>query len=123
MSKDCDWDDIYSMMKKCLDAYESTNSQDGDDNLAARIEAFNAIHFPGGPFADTAPDFHMYGLAKMFGDAYMKVVARKYPSLRVNSVDPGLVYTDLILRMPKYAGKEMEETTAQSPHEVSILII
>jgi NAD(P)-dependent dehydrogenase (short-subunit alcohol dehydrogenase family) len=117
MSKDCDWNVISFMMKECLDAYAST----GDDDLSARIDAFNAIHFPGGPFADTAPDFHMYGLAKMFGDAYMKVVARRYPKLRVNSVDPGLVYTDLILRMPKYAGKEMEETSAQSPHEVSIL--
>ena len=115
MSPECTWETISSMMDECLGAYESTQ----DDTLEARIETFDKIHFPGGPFADTAPDFHMYGLAKMFGDAYMKVIARKYPALRVTSVDPGLVYTDLILRMPKYEGKQKEDTTAQSPHEVS----
>lgn len=115
MSPNCSWNAISSMMNECLDAYASTEGK----SLEERIDAFNKINFPGGPFSDTAPDFHMYGLAKMFGDAYMKVVARKYPKLRVTSVDPGLVYTDLILRMPKYAGKEKDETTAQSPHEVS----
>jgi hypothetical protein len=43
--------------------------------------------------------------------------AHKFPSLRVTSVDPGLVYTDLILKMPKYAGLQKEETSAQSPKE------
>eukprot|EP00956_Cyclotella_meneghiniana_P009776 scaffold13555_cov38-Cyclotella_meneghiniana.AAC.5 len=45
--------------------------------------------------------------------------AKEYPKskLCVVSVDPGLVYTDLILRMPNYAGKGIEETTAQSPKE------
>jgi len=33
----------------------------------------------------------------------------------INSCDPGLVYTDLILKMPKYAGKVREETGAQTP--------
>jgi NAD(P)-dependent dehydrogenase (short-subunit alcohol dehydrogenase family) len=119
MSQDCTWDSISSMIDECLAAYVTTK----DSSLDDRIEAFNKINFPGGPFADSAPDFHMYGLAKMFGDAYMKVTARKYPNLRVTSVDPGLVYTDLILRMPKYEGKEKEETTAQSPHEVSATYI
>lgn len=116
MSPQCSWDTISSMMGECLDAFAATK----DKTLEERIKAFDRINFPGGPFADSAPDFHMYGLAKMFGDAYMKVVARQYPKLRVTSVDPGLVYTDLILRMPKYEGKEKDETTAQSPHEVSV---
>jgi len=115
MSSECSWETILPMINECLETYASTK-----DSLDERIEAFNAIEFPGGPFADTAPDFHMYGLAKMFGDAYMKVVARRYPKLRVASVDPGLVYTDLILRMPKYAGREKDDTGAQSPHEVRI---
>ena len=113
MSLDSTWETLSAMMDECLEAYASTK----DSSLETRIEKFNDINFPGGPFADSAPDFHMYGLAKMFGDAYMKIVARKYPKLRVTSVDPGLVYTDLILRMPKYEGKEKEETSAQSPHE------
>ncbi|KAL3785659.1 hypothetical protein HJC23_008707 [Cyclotella cryptica] len=114
MSSDCTWEStILPMIHICLDAYASTK----ESTLEKRIKAFNAIQFPGGPFADSAPDFHMYGLSKMFGDAYMRVVARKYPKLRVTSVDPGLVYTDLILRMPKYEGKGKGETGAQSPHE------
>ncbi|KAL7479472.1 hypothetical protein ACHAW6_005198 [Cyclotella cf. meneghiniana] len=116
MSTECTWETtILPMIHQSLDAYDSTKK----GTLEQRIEAFKAIQFPGGPFAESAPDFHMYGLSKMFGDAYMRVVARKYPKLRVTSVDPGLVYTDLILRMPKYEGKEKGETGAQSPHEVS----
>ena len=57
----------------------------------------------------------------MFGDAYMLRVARTYPKLRVAAaalVDSGLVYTDLILKMPKYAGSNIGDiTTAQSPEE------
>ena len=113
MSSDCTWETLSAMMDECLNAYASTK----DSSLEKRIEKFNEINFPGGPFADSAPDFHMYGLAKMFGDSYMKIIATKYPKLRVTSVDPGLVYTDLILRMPKYEGKAKDETTAQSPHE------
>ena len=112
-SDDCTWDEtILPMMKKCIDAYTTTES-----SLDERIVSFDKISFPGGPFSDTAPDFHMYGLSKMFGDAYMLHVAKKYPKLRVTSVDPGLVYTDLILKMPKYAGKDIGDTTAQSPEE------
>jgi NADP-dependent 3-hydroxy acid dehydrogenase YdfG len=59
----------------------------------------------------------MYGLAKMFGDACMLRIANQYPKLRVTSVDPGLVYTDLILKMPKYAGLAKTETSAQTPKE------
>mmetsp|Transcript_28317 Transcript_28317/g.48151 ORF Transcript_28317/g.48151 Transcript_28317/m.48151 type:complete len:343 (-) Transcript_28317:1228-2256(-) len=112
-SDDCTWDDTISpLITKCISAYETTES-----SLEERIAAFDKISFPGGPFSDSAPDFHMYGLAKMFGDAYMLHVAKNYPKLRVTSVDPGLVYTDLILKMPKYAGKEIGDTTAQTPEE------
>jgi len=113
-SDDCTWDEtIAPLIKQCIEAYETTSER----SLEERIAAFNKISFPGGPFADSAPDFHMYGLSKMFGDAYMLRVAKNYPKLRVTSVDPGLVYTDLILRMPKYAGKEIGDTTAQTPEE------
>lgn len=108
---DDDHDDLAPMMEECLTAYEQSAT------IEERIAAFEKIEFPGGPFAESAPDFHMYGLAKMFGDAIMLRTARNYPALRVNSVDPGLVYTDLILKMPKYAGMKKEETGAQSPEE------
>lgn len=98
------------MIDECLKAY-------GSNTIEERIAAFESISFPGGPFSVAAPDFHMYGLAKMFGDAYMLRIAHQYPKLRVTSVDPGLVYTDLILNMPKYAGLKKEETSAQSPKE------
>ena len=115
INQDCNWEDtILPMMNECLSTYEDTK----DSTLEGRIEAFEKIAFGGGPFANTAPDFHMYGLAKMFGDAYILSISRHYPNLRVTSVDPGLVYTDLILRMPKYEGKEMDETGAQSPKQV-----
>ena len=104
-------DDLVPMMEECLTAYAL------HDNAEERAAALERIGFPGGPFSDSAPDFHMYGLAKMFGDAYMLRAARKNPKLRVTSVDPGLVYTDLILKMPRYAGKKKEETGAQSPEE------
>jgi len=113
-SEDCTWDDtIAPLIQQCIDAYDSTEG----GTLEERIRAFESIGFPGGPFAESAPDFHMYGLSKMFGDAYMLHVARKYPQLRVTSVDPGLVYTDLILKMPRYAGKDIGDTTAQTPEE------
>mmetsp|Transcript_12427 Transcript_12427/g.20606 ORF Transcript_12427/g.20606 Transcript_12427/m.20606 type:complete len:318 (+) Transcript_12427:88-1041(+) len=80
-------------------------------------ETFEESGFSGGPFAESAPDFHMYGLAKMFADSYMINLARAHPKLIINSCDPGLVYTDLIDRMPKYAGKPIEETGAKSPRE------
>ena len=52
----------------------------------------------------------------MFADVYMKVLARSHPNLRINSCDPGLVYTDLILKMPRYEGMAREETNgAQTP--------
>lgn len=116
-SEECTWEEtILPMIRECISAYENTE-ESGSSSLEDRIAAFDKISFGGGPFADSAPDFHMYGLAKMFGDAYMLHVAKQYPKLRVTSVDPGLVYTDLILKMPKYAGKEIGDTTAQTPEE------
>ena len=44
-------------------------------------------------------------------------LAHQYPNLRVSSYDPGLVYTDLILKMPKYEGLKKSETSAQTPRE------
>ena len=112
MDPSCTWEGtIQPMIEECLDAYASSTDQD-------RPKAFESIGFPGGPFAESAPDFHMYGLAKMFADVYMKALARSHPNLRINSCDPGLVYTDLILRMPRYVGMAREETNgAQTPHE------
>ena len=113
-SEECTWEEtILPMITECITTFEMTE----DSPLEERIAAFDKISFGGGPFAESAPDFHMYGLAKMFGDAYMLHVARQYPKLRVTSVDPGLVYTDLILKMPKYAGKEIGDTAAQTPEE------
>eukprot|EP00977_Amphora_coffeiformis_P019185 scaffold7007_cov146-Amphora_coffeaeformis.AAC.5 len=100
-SPDLTFDDISQMMEACL------------QNETA--EGLESVGFPGGPFADAAPDFHKYGLAKMFTDAYMLRLARQYPALRINSCDPGLVYTDLILKMPKYQGKSQQESGAKSP--------
>ena len=97
------FDDIKQIMQECL-----------KDESA---EGLAVIGFPGGPFADAAPDFHKYGLAKMLADAYQLRMSRKHPNLRIYSCDPGLVYTDLILKMPRYEGKEREETGAQSPEE------
>ncbi len=55
----------------------------------------------------------------MFADAYMLAVAKGGGRVVINSCDPGLVYTDLILKMPRYAGKAREETGAQTPVCVS----
>ena len=112
MDPSCTWEGtIQPMIEECLDAYASSTDQD-------RPKAFESIGFPGGPFAESAPDFHMYGLSKMFADVYMKVLVRSHPTLRINSCDPGLVYTDLILRMPRYEGMAREETNgAQTPKE------
>ena len=113
-SDDCTWEEtIAPMIEKCISAYDETL----ESSLEERIAAFEKISFSGGPFADTAPDFHMYGLAKLFGDAYMLHLAKKNRKLRITSVDPGLVYTDLILKMPKYAGKDIGDTTAQTPEQ------
>jgi hypothetical protein len=57
----------------------------------------------------------MYGLAKMFADSYMVSLGKKHPNLMINSCDPGLVYTELILKMPKYEGKSLQESGAQTP--------
>jgi len=110
-SADCTYEDIQGMMDECLAVIE------GDDETGSLPAQFEEIGFSGGPFAESAPDFHMYGLAKMFADAYMLSLARQYPDLHVVSCDPGLVYTDLIGRMPRYQGKVREDTTAQTPHE------
>lgn len=107
LNTDCTYEDIQGMMDECLAL--------ADDNDPTQFEE---IGFSGGPFAESAPDFHMYGLAKMFADAYMLSLARhQYPDLHVVSCDPGLVYTDLIGRMPRYQGKVREDTTAQTPQE------
>lgn len=99
---DLEWDkDLEPLLKKCLQ---------GDD--------LNQVGFPGGPFAEAAPDFHLYGLAKMFADVYMASLGKKHSSLQINSCDPGLVYTDLILKMPRYDGQSIEETNgAQTPKQ------
>ena len=111
MDPECTWDGtIQPMINECVEAYEKSTPED-------RPGVFEDLGFPGGPFAESAPDFHMYGLAKMFGDAYMFALARSNPNLRINSCDPGLVYTDLILKMPKYEGKEIDDTGAQTPQQ------
>ena len=112
MDPACTWDEtIQPMIDECLKTHTSTSEED-------RPKALEGIGFPGGPFAESAPDFHMYGLSKMFADVYMKTLARAHPKLRINSGDPGLVYTDLILKMPRYEGMSREETNgAQTPHE------
>jgi hypothetical protein len=51
----------------------------------------------------------------MFTDAYMASLGKKHPNLLINSCDPGLVYTELILKMPKYEGKSLQESGAQTP--------
>ena len=107
----CTWKDtLVPMMEECIQTYESTAPGE-------RPKAFEELGFPGGPFAEAAPDFHMYGLAKMFADAAMLSLSRSHPNLLINSADPGLVYTDLILKMERYAGKEIGETGAQTPHQ------
>lgn len=104
-------DNIQPMIDDCLTTYDKYSQED-------RPKAFEKIGFPGGPFAEAAPDFHMYGLAKMFGDSYMQSLSHSHGSkLRINSVDPGLVYTDLILKMERYKGKDREDTGAQTPKE------
>ena len=98
------WGQIETMMEKCLTVCDTVQEKD-------RPAAFEEIGFSGGPFSVAAPDFHMYGLAKMFADAYMLSLSRQYSNLRINSVDPGLVYSDLILKMDRYKGKDIEEKT------------
>ena len=106
---DLKWSDLEQLIETCL----KVDAEQGGP------EGFEAIGFPGGPFAETAPDFHMYGLAKMMADAYMVTLGKNeaHSNMLINSVDPGLVYTDLILKMPRYEGKSMEESGAQSPHQ------
>ena len=62
---------IVTMIRSCLDADESSNHNAPSitDDTSNRPDKFRAIGFPGGPFKRTAPNFHMYDLAKMFGDA------------------------------------------------------
>eukprot|EP00815_Leptocylindrus_aporus_P011616 CAMPEP_0116061836 /NCGR_PEP_ID=MMETSP0322-20121206/7327_1 /TAXON_ID=163516 /ORGANISM="Leptocylindrus danicus var. apora, Strain B651" /LENGTH=341 /DNA_ID=CAMNT_0003546881 /DNA_START=84 /DNA_END=1109 /DNA_ORIENTATION=- len=111
MSGECSWEGtIEPMIYKCLETYDKYSMED-------RPKKFAEIGFPGGPFAEVVPDFHMYGLAKMFADVYMLSLSKSHLNLRINSVDPGLVYTDLILKMEKYAGKEIEDTGAQTPKQ------
>jgi NAD(P)-dependent dehydrogenase (short-subunit alcohol dehydrogenase family) len=79
--------------------------------------AFEAIGFGGGPFAEAAVDFHMYGLSKAFADAYMLTLARAHPRLFVNSCDPGLVFTELMREIPRFASLSREEAGAKTPAE------
>mmetsp|Transcript_11486 Transcript_11486/g.33857 ORF Transcript_11486/g.33857 Transcript_11486/m.33857 type:complete len:344 (-) Transcript_11486:102-1133(-) len=101
------WNCIQSMIDECYDAEHNGGTPENYENIG----------FPGGPFADSAPDFHKYGLAKMFADVYMRKLARSHPNLRISSCDPGLVYTDLMTKIPRYEGKDFEETGAKSPTE------
>ena len=106
LSTDCDWAQIQVLMEKCL-AMEGKGP-----------DSFEEIGFSGGPFAENTPDFHYYGLAKMFADVYMLSLARKHPNLRINSCDPGLVYTDLLGPIPAFSGKTHDEIpNAKSPRE------
>jgi len=103
-NNELEWEDLEALMQFCLSAVE--------------LEGGLEEGFSGGPFAEAAPDFHKYGLAKMMADAYMKSLGRKHPELQINSCDPGLVYTDLILNMPKYEGKSIDECSgAQTPKQ------
>lgn len=111
------WHDIELMMDECL------NQPDDSTALQTVVEAFDAIGFPGGPFAEAAPDFHMYGLAKMFADAYMLSCSRKYPSRHINSCDPGLVYTDLIANIPRYQGKSFDQIPAAKSPEQGVEVV
>lgn len=102
------WKEIEQYMDICL---QVETEQNGDP------VAYQEAGFPGGPFAESVPDFHRYGLAKMFADAYMLHLSRQYPEMSIHSADPGLVYTDLIGKMPKYQGKPIEDTGAKTPEE------
>jgi NAD(P)-dependent dehydrogenase (short-subunit alcohol dehydrogenase family) len=102
-NENLEWSDLEGLMSKCL--------------TAEGPSGFEEIGFPGGAFAEAVPDFHMYGLAKMMADCYMAFLGKKHPELLINSVDPGLVYTDLILKMPKYDGQSIEESGAQTPKQ------
>ncbi|KAG8460732.1 hypothetical protein KFE25_010787 [Diacronema lutheri] len=100
------WAEIDAMAHECAAAHERGGS--------AELER---IGFGGGPFAEAAPDFHHYGLAKMFADAHMASLAHSHPSVCINSCDPGLVWTDLAQSVPRYAGKSREEAGAATPEQ------
>lgn len=103
--EDLEWNDLEEFMNKCLAAKDKGPA------------GFEEIGFSGGPFGEAVPDFHMYGLAKMFADCYMASLGKTHLELQINSCDPGLVYTDLILKMPKYNGQSIEESGAQTPKQ------
>lgn len=115
----------YSKYSKELQSIQSWNEIERFLEILLEVEkdeggepsAYEVAGFPGGPFAETVPDFHRYGLAKMLADAYMLHLSRMHPDLHIHSADPGLVYTDLIGKMPKYEGKPIEETGAKTPQE------
>mmetsp|Transcript_21595 Transcript_21595/g.26736 ORF Transcript_21595/g.26736 Transcript_21595/m.26736 type:complete len:391 (+) Transcript_21595:12-1184(+) len=103
-----DWKTIEDIVNELITASDK-------DNDATTLET---IGFGGGPFADTAPDFHTYGLAKMLADVYMVSLAKRHPRVSFYACDPGLVYTDLIQRIPRYTGKSHEEVpNAKTPFE------
>lgn len=99
------WADVEGVMAECLAAQAGGPAE------------FERIGFGGGPFAEAAVDFHMYGLSKAFADAYMAALAAREPGLRVNSCDPGLVWTELAQAVPRFAGKSREEAGAATPAE------
>jgi len=101
------WDEVERFVKILLEVEQENGGESS---------AYEAAGFPGGPFAESVPDFHRYGLAKMLADTYMLHLSRLHPGLHIHSADPGLVYTDLIDKMPKYKGKPIEETGAKTPH-------
>ena len=107
LAADLTWAELEATIDECL-AVEAAGS--GPAGL-------EALGFSGGQFAEAAPDFHTYGLAKMFADAHMLTVARAHPALRVNSCDPGLVFTDIVKSIPRYEGMSREETGAATPDQ------
>ena len=115
------WREIEGMMRECL----RVPGGGGEGGVRRQARALRELGFPGGPFEEAAPDFHVYGLAKLFADAHMLSLARGGgggagllpPGVMLNACDPGLVYTGLITRMPRYVGKTREETGAQTAEE------
>ncbi|KAJ1624375.1 hypothetical protein T492DRAFT_1047638 [Pavlovales sp. CCMP2436] len=107
LSSTLTWAQVKAMADECLAV----------ETAGGGWREMEKLGFDGGPFRETARDFHYYGLSKMFADAYMRVVAAKHPRLFVNSLDPGLVFTDLIAEIPRFAGKSREEAGAATPNE------
>ena len=61
------WREIEGMMDECL----RVPGGGGEGGVRRQARALRELGFPGGPFEEAAPDFHIYGLAKLFADALM----------------------------------------------------